>query len=335
MWDRAAHTRGSARIPQEPGPYSGLVTKTQEAQQGTDEQSAAAGTLTGPEHASPRQGRVALWVLGAAAVLSLGGVVYSLYRLTGMADGLDDTGIMILANSLFSPIIVTVFAGAVAGVATASIFRGPKQALTMLGAVALGLATAIIAYASFSVDASIALILALVLLGSAIIGGLFALPKRSATVIAGLSAALLLLASMFARGLFESASSVSLFSDPLDEYGAFGTYIPFIAGLACGVCAFLYLRTAKTGVKLLGHLLAGAIPGAIWLASTVIAQIGVEILLNAGLDEVSPLDSAFLALSFQSQYNGSMTAMFAGAFCAVLAFGLLLPKTPKHKARKN
>jgi hypothetical protein len=309
------------------------VTKTQEAQQGTGEKSAAAGTpTTGPGHASPRPGRVALWVLGAAAVLSLGGVVFSLYRLTGMADGLDDTGVMILVNSLFSPIIVTVFAGAVAGVVTGKFFRGPKQALTMLGAVVLGLTTAAIAYASFSVDASIALILALVLLGSAIIGGLFALPKRSVTVTAGLSAALLLLAFMFARGLFESASSVSLFSDPLDEYGAFGTYIPFIAGLACGICAFLYLRRAKAGVKLLGHLLAGAIPGAIWLTSTVIAQIGVEVLLNAGLDEVSPLDSAFLSLSFQSQYNGSMTAMFAGAFCAVLAFGLLMPKAPKPSA---
>ena len=94
-------------------------------------------------------------------------------------------------------------------------------------------------------------------------------------------------------------------------------------------------------MKLLGHLLAGALPGAMWLDSTVIAQIGVTTVLDIGLDEVSPLDSAFVALSFQWQYNGSMTAMFAGAFCAILAYGLLLPKkpqaaeAPKSKAAKS
>lgn len=322
-------------MPRESGPYSGLVTETQ-AKDGTAEESAAAETTTtGPNHAARRPGRVALWVLGVAAVLSLGGVVFSLYQLTGMADGLDDTGVMILANSLFSPIIVTAFAGAVAGVVTPRLLKGPQRAMTVLGFTVIGFAAAAVAYASFAVDASIALVLALVLLGSAIVGGLFALPKRSVTVVAGLSATLLLLVFMFTRGLVESATSVSLFSDPLDQYGALGTALPFIAGLACGICAFLYLRKQQAGVKLLGHLLAGAIPGGIWLASTIIAQIGVGILLGVGLDEVSPLDSAFLALSFQWQYNGSMTAMFAGAFCAVLAFGLLMPKPAKAKAAKS
>jgi hypothetical protein len=299
------------------------VNATQDAQ--AQEQTAA------PEATQP--GRIALGVLGAAAAVSLGGVVYSLYRLTGMADGLDDTGVVLLANSLFSPIIVAAFAGAVAGVIAARALKGPQKALAALGFTVVGLLAAAIAYASFSVDGSIALVLAAVLLGSALIGGLFSLPGRSVTVVAGLNAALLLLAFMFARGMFEAASSVSLFSDPLDQYGALGTVIPFVAGLACGLCAFLYLRNKKAGVKLLGHLLAGALPGAIWLVSTIIAQIGVGALLDVGLDEVSPLDSAFLALSFQWQYNGSMTAMFAGAFCAVLAYGLLMPgksKAPKR-----
>ncbi|WP_091048122.1 hypothetical protein [Glycomyces sambucus] len=284
--------------------------------------------------AAPRPGPAALWILAVAAVLSLAGVVYSLYRLTGMADGLDDTGVMILANSLFSPIIVTVFAGAVAGVVTPRLVKGPQQALTVLGALVLGLAAGAAAYFSFSADADIALAVGLVLFGSAIAGGLFALPKRSVAVVAGLSATLLLLAFMFGRGFYEAASSVSLFSDPLDEYGALGTAIPFVAGIACGIGAFLYLRAKKAGVKLLGHLLAGALPGGIWLAATVIAQVGVEVVLNTGLNEVSPLDEAFLALSFQWQYNGSMTAMFAGALCAVLAYGLLLPKPAKAGAAK-
>ncbi|MCC3762843.1 hypothetical protein K3N28_07130 [Glycomyces sp. TRM65418] len=296
----------------------------------TETHEAPAQETDAPLDATPQPGRIALAVLGVAAVLSLGGVVYSLYRLTGMADGLDDTGVVLLANSLFSPIIVAAFAGAVAGVLAARVLRGPQKALAALGFTVIGLAAAAIAYASFSVDAAIALVLALVLLGSAIVGGLFSLPRRSVIVVAGLNAALLLLVFMFARGLFEAASSVSLFSDPLDQYGALGTALPFVAGLACGLCAFLYLRSKQSGVKLLGHLLAGAIPGAIWLVATIIAQIGVGALLGVGLDELAPLDSAFLALSFQWQYNGSMTAMFAGAFCAVLAYGLLMPKAAKR-----
>ncbi|SDD44579.1 hypothetical protein [Glycomyces harbinensis] len=301
---------------------------------------ASAGESADPVHEAPRPGRPALWVLGLAAALSLGGVVYSLYRVLGMAEGLDDTGVMLLANNLFSPIIVTAFAGAVGGAVAPRLIlkrrsKGPRRAVAALGFTVVGIIAAVVAYLSFSVDADIALALALVLFGSALVGGLFALPARSVTVVAGLSATLLLLLSMYARGVLQRTSTVSLFSDPLDEYGALGSAVPFITGLACGLCAFLYLRRKKAGVKLLGHLLAGAIPGAIWLVSTVLAQIGVEAVLNIGLEEVSALDTAFLALSFQWQYNGSMTAMFAGAFCAVLAYGLLMPKAPKAKAAKS
>ncbi|THV32031.1 hypothetical protein [Glycomyces paridis] len=300
------------------------MTKTQETQAETAEPTAAP---------APRPGRIALWVLGACAALSLGGVVYSLHRLTGMADGLDDTGVMLLANSLFSPIITAAFAGAVAGVAAPRLIRHwPRAATATLGFTVVALAAAVVAYLSFGVDPSIALVLAAVLFGSAIVGGLFSLPRHAVPVVAGLSATLLLLLLMFARGLFEAASSVSLFSDPLDEYGALGRTIPFVAGLACGLCAFVYLRRKRSGTKLLGHLLAGAMPGGIWLVATIVAQIGVEVLLAVGLDQVSPLDEAFLGVSFQWQYNGSMTAMFAGAFCAVLAYGLLIPKAPKQTA---
>ncbi|MEU5874887.1 hypothetical protein AB0A73_25405 [Glycomyces sp. NPDC047369] len=295
----------------------------------TQEQQAAAAE-SAPAAADPRPGRVALWVLGAAAVLSVAGVAYSLYAaIIGTFGRLDDTGVVLLANSLFSPIIVTVFAGAALGTVAARALKGPRPALVMLGALVTGLASGAASYVIFLSNGPVALSTALVLLGAGLVGGLFALPRRAVTVVAGLSATLLLLAVMYARGIYEATSSVSLFSDPLDEYGALGTAVPFIAGIACGVCAFLYLRKQKAGVKLLGHLVAGALPGAIWLVSTVLAQIGVEVLLNVGLDEVAPLDEAFLALSFQWQYNGSMTAMFAGALCAVFAYGFLLPKTPK------
>ena len=299
-------------------PYSGLVTDTQDSSAETVE--------AAPE--PKREGLAAAAVLAIGALASLAGVLLSLYSLTGMADGLDETGVMILALSLFSPIIVAMFAGGVGGV-VASHFKGPRLPLTLAGVAAIALAAAGTAYALFSVDASIALALGLILLGSALIGGLFSLPRTRLPVVAGLIGTLVLLALMFLRGLLESAS-VSLFSDPLDQYGALGAAAPFATGLVCGFTAFMYLRSAKAGTRMVGYLCAGAIPGAIWLLSTVVAQAGVETVLSLGVDEVAALDEAYLTLSFQWQYNGSMTVLFAGALCAVLAYGFLLPKPARR-----
>ncbi|HLU27072.1 MAG TPA: hypothetical protein VKZ65_01455 [Glycomyces sp.] len=293
----------------------------------TDTQDSSAETVeAAPE--PKREGLAAAAVLAIGALASLAGVLLSLYSLTGMADGLDETGVVILALSLFSPIIVAMFAGGVGGV-VASHFKGPRLPLTLAGVAAIALAAAGTAYALFSVDASIALALGLILLGSALIGGLFSLPRTRLPVVAGLIGTLVLLALMFLRGLLESAS-VSLFSDPLDQYGALGAAAPFATGLVCGFTAFMYLRSAKAGTRMVGYLCAGAIPGAIWLLSTVVAQAGVETVLSLGVDEVAALDEAYLTLSFQWQYNGSMTVLFAGALCAVLAYGFLLPKPARR-----
>jgi hypothetical protein len=282
--------------------------------------------------AGPRPGRPTLWALGLTAAAALGGVLYSLYRLTGMADGLDQTGVMILTLSLFSPVIVAAYAGAAFGLVTPRLVKGPQKATAALGFTVVGLAAATVAYLLFQVDGAIALALGLILLGSAVVGGLIALPRHPLPIAAGLWATLLLLVFMFARGALES--SIELSNDPLEEYGILGRYAPFLMGLVCGLCAFLYLRGRKGGAKMLGYLFAGAIPGGLWLASTIAAQVGVEVLIGVGVDELSFLDEGYLALAFQTQYNGSMTAMFAGALCAVLAYGLLMPKAPKApKAR--
>nr|WP_100447374.1 hypothetical protein [Glycomyces xiaoerkulensis] len=277
--------------------------------------------------APKREPRWAAVVLGVGALASLGGVLYSLYSLTGMADGLDQTGVMILALSLFSPVIVAMFAGAVGGVTAARLDR-PRLPATALGSAAVGLLAGATAYALFSVDAAIALALALLLFGSALVGGALAMPRGRMPVVAGLGAALVLLMSMFLRGLLDSASR-SLFSDPLDRYNLLGAIAPFAVGLLCGFAAFGLLRAARSGSKLYGHLFAGALPGLIWFLATIVAQIGVEVVLALGADRVAPADEASLALTFQWQYNGSMTVLFAGAVCSVLAYGLLLPKTPK------
>ncbi|WP_026930733.1 hypothetical protein [Glycomyces tenuis] len=298
------------------------MTDTQDSPAEADE--AAAEAVPEP----PREGRAAAIVLAVGALASLVGVLASLYSLTGMAEGLDETGVVLLALSLFSPIVITMFAGAVGGV-LASRLAAPRRALAAAGSAVVGLAVGATAYGLFSVDASIALALGLILFGSALVGGLFALPRHRVPVVAGLLATVLLLVVMFARGLIESFS-VTLFNDPLDQFGTLARTVPFAAGLACGMLAFLLLRRAKSGAKLPGHLIAGAIPGLFWLLSTVVAQIGVETLLAVGLDELAVADVANFALSFQSQYNGAMTALFAGALCSVLAYGFLLPRPAKR-----
>jgi hypothetical protein len=306
------------------------VTNSQEAPpQETEPEARAAGADAPAETGPARPGRPTLWALGLTAVAALGWVLYSLYHVTGMADGLDQTGVMILALSLFSPIIVAAYAGAVSGLVAPRLVKGPHQAAAALGFVVIGLVAGATAYLFFQVDGSIALALGLIVLGSAAVGGLVSLPRHPLPIAAGLWATLLLLVFMYARGVLNS--SIELSNDPLEQYGILGRYAPFLMGLASGLCAFLYLRRRKGGTKMLGYLLAGAIPGGIWLGSTVAAQIGVEVLVGVGVDELSFLDEGYLALAFQTQYNGSMTAMFAGAFCSVLAYGLLLPKAKSAK----
>lgn len=306
------------------GKYPGLVTDTQDSllDQGED---------AGRDERVPEPGREHLSVtvaLAVGAAASLAGVLVSLYSLAGMSDGLDDTGVVILANSLFSPVIVAVFAGAVGGLAAARL-PGPRIGLTVAGFAVVGLVGGVAAYLAFRVDAGIALALALVLFGSTLLGGALTLTRHRLPVAAGLSAAFVLLLLMFARG-FIDASQVSLWSDPLDQYGALGAAAPFAAGLICGFLAYVFLRKADAGARLPGYLFAGALPGAIWLMSTIITQVGVEVVLALGVDQISSLDSAFLSLSFQWQYNGSMTVLFGGAVCAVLAYGLLTPKPDKN-----
>lgn len=289
------------------------------------------GEDAGADGPAPRPEREHLAVTAALAVgalASLAGVLVSLYSLAGMADGLDGTGVVILANSLFSPIIVAVFAGAVGGLAAARL-PGPRLGLTVAGFAAVGLLGGGAAYLAFRVDTEIALALGLLLFGSALFGGALTLTRRRLPVAAGLSASFVLLLLMFTRG-FIDASQVSLWSDPLDQYGALGAAAPFAAGLICGFLAYVFLRKSGAGSGLPGYLFAGALPGAIWLMSTIIAQIGVEVVLAIGVGQISSLDSAFLSLSFQWQYNGSMTVLFAGAVCSVLAYGLLSPKPDKR-----
>ncbi|WP_035697615.1 hypothetical protein, partial [Glycomyces tenuis] len=86
------------------------MTDTQDSPAEADE--AAAEAVPEP----PREGRAAAIVLAVGALASLVGVLASLYSLTGMAEGLDETGVVLLALSLFSPIVITMFAGAVGGV---------------------------------------------------------------------------------------------------------------------------------------------------------------------------------------------------------------------------
>ena len=317
----APQGRGSARTAETAEPYPGLVTDTQDPL--LEQEEGADRSERGPE---PGREHLAVTVaLAVGALASLVGVLVSLHSLAGMSDGLDDTGVVILANSLFSPIIVAAFAGAAWGLAAARL-PGPRLVLALTGIGAAGLLGGGAAYLAFSVDSGIALALALILFGSALLGGALSLPRRRLPVAAGVSATFVLLLLMFARG-FIDASQVSLWSDPVDQYGALGTAAPFAAGLLCGFCAYAFLRRTRAGAGLPGHLFAGALPGAIWLLSTIIAQVGVEVVLAIGVDRVSSLDSAFLTLSFQWQYNGSMTVLFGGAVCAVLAYGLLTPKT--------
>jgi hypothetical protein len=242
-----------------------------------------------------------------------------------MTGGLDQTGLVLLAFSLSGPVFGAVFAGAAAAhLATA--LPGPRALLAMTAALITGVAAGAAGYAGFAADADAAFVLGLVLLVSALVGGLVGVPKRR-FVPAGLAATVALVAYFLVQGAARERS-MSLFADPLRGYGLWATLGPLIAGMACGFTAFMLLR--RRGARLYGYLFAGAVPGLLWLLGTVLGQIGGELLLAQG-EELSPLELASWTVNTQSQYNGAMTVLFAGATTAVLAYGLLLPKDQRAR----
>lgn len=273
-------------------------------------------------------------------IVSLGWLslyVLSLYHMLGSELSSNQGAIVILALSLSGFFLGGFFAGSVMGLIWgewSTHAKGPaaylaRPFMALFGALLVAMAAGVTVFLLFLSAPSVAGLLSGSLALSILIGGCLGITRRSNPIAAGLVAFVPLLLLMAARGyamdpIFNLLEDLGDF-DRLTGYQASQTILNLLAGVICGLVAFAFLRLANRTGTLWTYMVAGGIPGLIWLIAEIFNGVTGQLLLNL-VGDLSVLDQATRHFALEAQLNGSLTVLFAGATTAVLAFGLLLPK---------
>lgn len=277
---------------------------------------------------------------GVLLVVALGWLslyVLSLYHMLGAELSTNQGAIVQLALSLSGFFLGGTFAGAVLGLiwgewsthskGVASYLSRPFMAL--FGAFLVAMAAGFTVFLLFLGDATVAGLLSGSLALSILLGGCLGVSRRPNPIAAGLVAFVPLLLLMAVRGyamdpIFNLLEDMGNF-DRLTGYQFSQAALNLVGGIVCGLVAFGFLRLSKRGGTLWTYMLAGAIPGLIWLVSEIFNGVTGHFLLNQ-VQNLHLLDIANRQIGLEAQITGALTVLFAGATTAVLAFGLLLPK---------
>ncbi len=249
----------------------------------------------------------------------------SLGNVLSMGGRLDQTGIVLVASTLTPPTLAATWAGAATGLLLRA-WKGPRPLSIPIGGLSVGILSWVGIFAYFAADPIIATIIGALLLTCALIGSLFAVPHHQEKIRAALLATAVLMVFMILRGWLRPKTE-QFFSEALDNYQAWATYLPLVAGLVIGIATFVYLRLRQRQTTLYGYVFAAATPGLIWLIAAIATQVGAELLVHQLADGLNPLDQASLHTSGRYEYNGAMTVLFTGTVTAILAYGLLIPKS--------
>jgi hypothetical protein len=172
------------------------------------------------------------------------------------------------------------------------------------------------------------MILATTVGGAALLGGLLALIRPTAAMVAGAAATL---------AYFGVATALSYYQSPLKPiFGGgdtvesrvaaadrFSQAAALIGGITAGLVAFAYLWRRARGARWPTYLLAGAIPGLLALTAEVLTRVGGGPLLRAvaGLS----VDNAWVNDYLDSaRINSVLTVGFGGAIVATIAVGMTM-----------
>lgn len=279
--------------------------------------------------------------LFAVAAIWLALQLMAMRTLVAGAVRIDPAEVVNLILGLSGLVVGVVFAGGTAGVTMATYGRDsigflrslPRPVTAVLGGLCVSVVMATSGYFTFAQTPGLGVLVGGVVGVAGLLGGGLAAIHSSHLVVAGLAGTAVLLVVFFLRGYFTPEILESL-GRGINSYRTLTIIGGLIAGICVGITAFLYLHKKASRTGLYGYIAAGAMPGLLWLVSELITQISATQLSTPATDGQIDLDSLSLQLSAQSQFNGGMTALFAGATTAVLAFGLLTPQ-PKRKGSSS
>ena len=281
----------------------------------------------------PPIGTVAAAVLFAVAAIWLALQLMAMRTLVAGAVLVDPAEVVNLILGLSGLVVGVIFAGGVAGVAVATGGRDsigflrslPKPLTAVLGGLCVSLVMAVAGYFTFVESPALGLLIGGVAGVAGLLGGSLATIRSSHLVAAGLTGTAVLLVVFFLRGYFTPGILESL-GRGISAYRTLTIVGGLVAGICVGVAAYLYLRFHPSRTGLYGYILAGALPGILWLAGELITQVAATQLATPTTEGEINLDVLSLQLSAQSQFDGGLTALFAGATTALLAFGFLTPR---------
>ena len=291
------------------------------------------------------------WTMSALGVVA---AVWVGLQLDGLRNLLrrvvvdDPMGVVQLVIYLSGIIVGSVFAGAVAGLALRWFgkpgtwgARLPRYAVGAAGGLVVGLAVGGFTFWIFAEKPAVAGLVGGVLAVTAVLGGLVSAVRPPIMVTAGLLGGTVLLAVWFVRGyepvkdalidLFDFGDSAR---DQLNAYGWYGLSTALFAGVVAGLVVHVYLRRRGGRLPLFAHLFAGALPGLMWVVAELsVWAVGNQLLSFGG--ELSFLDETSVSVASESQFNGALAVLFAGAMTALLAVGLLTPKPQAGKGART
>ena len=264
-------------------------------------------------------------VLVLFAMAWLGLAFTSLHALPAQQVAEDSSAMPNLIISLSSVVLGSAYAGGCgAFLARGRWYRLPKAAMALTGGAVVAVVVAVVSFLVLSRTPTAGITLAVVTALVALIGALPAVSPSRNVMAAALVAVVVLLLFMFLRGLFQNQLLGMITRDPA-TYRWIGMAGGLVAGLCAGIAGFVTLRRRRGGTKLYGHLVAGALPGALWLVSEVAIRVAAGVLV-ADATDIDILSDLLMGQTLEANLNGALATLFAGGTTAVLAFGLLLPR---------
>jgi iron complex transport system permease protein len=319
-----------------PTPSTGTVDPTANSDTPTNDDAAAHTD----DQELPPLGAGVLFVLG---LLWLAATMWSA-RASFNGDAEDPT-VVVSSAALVLPgvVVATLMAGAAAGLAGASRFARPGRtpARTNLGRVLVGAAggagvgivAAAVTLIAFGFNSAIGVIAATIGVSALLAGTTAGLPATP--LAAGIAANL---------GVFISGALLNLFQTPLKSLLGAGKTVAsqsaaadrflhlgaFIGGLVAAIVAYLYLHRRETGRAWHWYLLAGALPGLLYLVGEVFTRLGGTSLFSV-VGGFSDDDQAVLDYLSGARVITGLIITFTGGIFAMILVGRTLrrPEEPE------
>lgn len=243
-----------------------------------------------------------------------------------------DLALATAATALLQLTLAGMVAGGAMGVwASGQVTRFPRAVVTVAAGLLTGVLASVAVLFVRGMPTGAIWVLALALgLAGAIGGGLSAI-RPQGIVYAGVLATLVSLV-LFNVLQLNSSWLLKVFGADGTDAGnqAAGGYLAFtqalVVGLIGGYLAYrLVRRTAPSTVRWPFYLLAGGIPGLLWIVGDVITRIGVARLLTLASADPNG-DRQIMASLGASRINTGLMLFFIGGLTAMIAFGRTLKK---------